>query len=174
MRRILVGLAACLLLALSACRAPAALPSSPVAAHIGQRTKSTGCTVRGPLPDPDCTPGAVIASATVEQICQPGYARAVRDVPDRVKEEVYAEYGIRTHRAGEYEVDHLISLELGGSNDIANLWPEAADPRPGFHEKDRVENYLHDQVCSGAMDLRTAQEAIASNWLAIYERLPRR
>jgi len=53
---------------------------------------------------------------------------------------VYGEYGIATHRPYQYEVDHLISLELGGSNAIANLWPEAALPKPGFHQKDAVEN----------------------------------
>ncbi len=62
-------------------------------------------------------------------------------------------------------------LELAGSNDIANLWPEAAEPRPGFHEKDQVENYLHDQVCGGAMSLPEAQRAIASNWLDVYQRM---
>src|ERR1019366_5961663 len=52
---------------------------------------------------------------------------------------------------GAVEGDHLVPLELGGDNVIANLWPEPAEPHPGFHEKDRVENYLHRQVCSGAM-----------------------
>jgi len=47
-------------------------------------------------------------------------------------------------------------LELGGSNSIGNLFPEAADPRPGFHEKDKLENRLHALVCSGKMKLRTA------------------
>jgi hypothetical protein len=98
----------------------------------------------------------------------------VRDVTEEEKNQVYAEYGITSHRTGEYEVDHLVSLELGGSNDIANLWPEAASPRPGFHEKDQVENFLHDQVCSGAMPLTQAQEQIATNWLAVYEKMPGR
>jgi hypothetical protein len=84
---------------------------------------------------------------------------------------VYREYGIVERTTGEYEVDHLVPLEAGGSNDIANLFPEAAEPRPGFHEKDQVENYLHDQVCAGRMSLFDAQRAIATNWLEIYERL---
>ena len=61
-------------------------------------------------------------------------------------------------------MDHLVPLELGGSNDIGNLWPEVAEPRPGFHEKDKVENYLHEQVCSGAISLKQAQAEIAGNW----------
>ncbi len=148
-------------------------PTSKSAAHIGERTKTTGCQVNGGLQDSACTPGAVFASATKDQICQPGYSKDVRNVPESEKNEVYAEYGIKSHTTGEYEVDHLISLELGGSNDIANLWPEAAEPRPGYHEKDKVENYLHAQVCSGAMPLQEAQQQIATDWLAVYNRMPK-
>jgi len=97
-----------------------------------------------------------------------GYSSSVRNVPYSEKTSVYREYGIASHYAGKYDVDHLISLELGGSNSIANLWPEAASPRPGFHQKDALENYLHRQVCSGAMTLATAQRLIATNWLAEY------
>jgi hypothetical protein len=89
-------------------------------------------------------------------------------VPQSEKKQVFAEYGITKHPAGAYEVDHLVSLELGGSNEIANLWPEAATPKPGFHEKDRVENYLHTQVCNGSITLKQAQIEIATNWLNVY------
>jgi hypothetical protein len=85
-------------------------------------------------------------------------------VPQAEKDKVFAEYGIAQHPQGSYEIDHLISLELGGSNDLKNLWAEAATPKPGFHEKDSVENFLHDQVCSGKMALKQAQTAIATNW----------
>jgi hypothetical protein len=97
-----------------------------------------------------------------------GYSSSVRNVPTSGKDQVYSEYGVRSHSPGQYEVDHLISLELGGSHDIANLWPEPDDPRPGFHEKDQVENQLHDQVCSGAFPLSVAQVGIAQNWMQFY------
>jgi hypothetical protein len=97
----------------------------------------------------------------------------VRLVPSQTKHTAYTEYGIRSHAAGQYEVDHLVSLELGGSNSIANLWPEAAAPHPGFHEKDEVENYLHDRVCSGSLSLQQAQREIATNWLAVYRAIHR-
>lgn len=139
---------------------------------LGQRTKASGCAASNGLPDAACTPGAIFPGATVDKICTPGYSSSVRNVPSDVKAQVYAEYGIESHQPGQYEVDHLISLELGGSNDIANLWPEAADPRPGFHEKDQVENYLHDQVCSGKMPLEQAQIAEATNWLQFLPNLP--
>lgn len=149
--------------------------STPVgssgSATLGKRTKTSGCAAHGGLPDSACTPGATFPDATVQQICTPGYASSVRNVPYSEADQVYAEYGIYHHSYGEYEDDHLVPLELGGSNDIANLWPEAANPKPGFHEKDQVENYLHDQVCSGAMSLKQAQTEIATNWIAVYNQM---
>jgi Beta-propeller repeat len=62
------------------------------------------------------------------------------------------------------------NLELGGSTALANLWPEAVLPKPSFHEEDRVENYLHARVGSGA--LAQAQRRIATKWPAIYRKLP--
>jgi hypothetical protein len=138
---------------------------------IGQRTRTSGCVSHNALPDSACTPGAVFTDVTKSQVCVPGYSSKVRNVPTSEKDQVYAEYGIKSHTTGEYEVDHLISLELGGSNDIANLWPEPAEPRPGFHEKDKVENYLHQQVCDGKMTLQEAQYQIANNWMAVYQKM---
>jgi hypothetical protein len=134
----------------------------------GVRTKTTGCQTNGALQDQACTPGDIIPTATKDKICVSGYAGSVRNVTQSTKNQVYAAYGVTTHSSGQYEVDHLVSLELGGSNDISNLWPEPATPTPGFHQKDSVENYLHDQVCAGAISLSQAQIEIATNWLAVY------
>ena len=148
-------------------------PGTASASHQwGAPTKSSGCRAANALQDGACTPGDIIPTATKEMICVPGYSKSVRNVTTSEKDRVYAEYGIASHVAGEYEVDHLVSLELGGSNDISNLWPEAAEPKPGFHEKDKVENWLHDQVCSGAIALHDAQVQIATNWLVAYNRMP--
>ncbi len=147
------------------------VPNASSAAVLGVQTKTSDCVVQGAFPDPACTPGAVFPNATKDDICVSGYSSTVRDVPEELKQTVYAEYGITQHTRGQYEIDHFISLELGGSNDISNLWPEAAEPQPGFHEKDVVENYLHDQVCSGKMTLQQAQTQIRTNWLNVYQSL---
>ena len=120
------------------------------------------------MPNPALTPGDVFPSATAQQVCMSGYARSVRSVSAEEKRHVYDEYGIDSHAYGSYEVDHLVPLELGGSNDIKNLWPQPAIPVPGFHEKDDLENRLHDLVCGGQIGLGEAQHAIAVNWLAAY------
>jgi hypothetical protein len=67
------------------------------------------------------------------------------------------------------EIDHIISLELGGSNDPANLFPERANAHPGYHLKDKLENAAHAWVCQGRIDLRVAQRKIAANWEAFYK-----
>jgi hypothetical protein len=114
----------------------------------------------GLLPDLACTPGAV-ATTDLDVICHTS-TRGRRVVSRNARRRVFAMYGISPHQPpGAYEMDHLIPLELGGSNAIANLWPEAA---PGFHDKDQVENTLHARVCSGAMTLEDAQRAIAADW----------
>jgi hypothetical protein len=72
------------------------------------------------------------------------------------------------------EIDHIVSLELGGSNDPANLYPELAVPpnhQPGYHVKDKVENAAHQAVCSGQITLAYAQHQIAANWELLYKRL---
>jgi hypothetical protein len=143
--------------------------SGPVALALGHRTKSTACRIRGLLADPACTPGAIFTGATVSQICTPGYSRSVRNVPQSLKQSVYAEYGIASHVPGSYEVDHLVSLELGGSNTVANLWPEVS---PGYHQKDLIENRLHDAVCAGSMSLRSAQFEIARDWRHTFVAAP--
>jgi hypothetical protein len=61
-----------------------------------------------------------------------------------------------------------IPLELGGSNAIGNLWPQNYRGFLNADDKDRLENYLHDAVCSGRMPLQTAQEAIATDWVKAY------
>ena len=69
------------------------------------------------------------------------------------------------------EIDHIVSLELGGSNDIANLFPEPGSGIANYHVKDRLENRLHDMVCDGQTTLTGAQHGIAADWEALYRRV---
>jgi hypothetical protein len=122
------------------------------------------------LPDPKLTLGDAFEVSAAD-VCTPGYSKKVRNVPASVKAEVYREYGVTQHHRGDYEIDHLVSLELGGSNSIKNLWPQSYRTRPwNARVKDRLENRLHELVCSGQLDLKTAQQAIASNWIEAYKR----
>lgn len=137
---------------------------SVFALTYGVQTKTSHCIANAVLPDPSCTPGAILTTDT-KIICVSGYTKTVRNVPLSRKKNVFREYGISYALRSNYEVDHLISLELGGSNDIANLWPEARFIKNGSRVKDAFENHLHKQVCSGLITIQEAQREIATNWL---------
>ena len=143
-----------------------------VTVPLARRTKSAGCTL-GPNPDRRCSPGAYYSRLTKAVICSAGFrTSSIRNVPESEKFAVEREYGMKPgHYGSSLEIDHIVSLELGGSNDIANLYPEKLDARPGFRVKDRLENRLHSMVCTGSIGLPAAQRAIASNWQGLYKRV---
>ena len=91
------------------------------------------------------------------------------NVPQAEKDAVYQSYGLAGNHTGYCdtqqgcEVDHLISLELGGSNDQTNLWPQPYQGTPlNAHVKDQLENFLHAQTCAGNIALDQAQQEIAT------------
>lgn len=139
-------------------------------------TTTTCQVVNGILPDPKCTPGAADPSVTQDNIdstiCVSGYTKTVRppvSITGPIKQERMQVYGF-TDSPKNYELDHLIPLEIGGApSDVRNLWPEPRYTDLNSNDKDKFENYLHRQVCSGALDLKTAQNEIASNWLKYWE-----
>jgi hypothetical protein len=120
------------------------------------------------LPDPNLTPGAVL-DVTAEDVCASGYTKTVRSVPKILRGVVLDRYRVGSVQEGGFELDHLISLELGGSNSSKNLWPEPYLTLWNAHVKDALENRLHRRVCSGDLDLRSAQQAIAADWIADYK-----
>jgi hypothetical protein len=130
----------------------------------------------GGLPDLKCTPGATNLSVTQHNIkntiCVPGYSRTIRppvSYTTPLKMKLMQSYGFTDSRSN-YELDHLISLEIGGNpTDVRNLWPEPGYVQYNFHIKDRFENYLHKQVCNGAMSLSDAQKEIANDWISSWK-----
>lgn len=150
-----------------AASAPAGAGTRTVLLHA--RTRTSACA-RGALPDPRCSPGAVDPALTRAVLCSAGFhTSSVRHVPDSLKHAVEIAYGMVPRAYGRtIEIDHIVSLELGGSNDIANLYPEPGGGTSGYQVKDRLENALHRLVCAGTMTLAAAQRGIATNWLQLY------
>src|SRR5206468_286612 len=141
--------AAILLVACSAggqARDARAIPAGDTPPTLGRRTKTTGCHAADGLPDPACTPGADDPRVTPENvattICRPGYSTGVRppaSVTDRIKRDQYTADGLDGLAPSAAELDHLVSLELGGAPaDVANLWPEPYQHAWGARVKDRL------------------------------------
>jgi hypothetical protein len=86
-----------------------------------------------------------------------------------MKRQSILDYGLADRKLGDYEYDHLIPLEIGGApQDTKNLWPEPVTGKWNSYIKDKLENKLNQLVCDNQLDLTTAQQAIASDWIAAY------
>jgi hypothetical protein len=162
--------------------APSAAPRQP-SAHVQRHAVPVGLVVLAGgvvLPDRRLTPGAIYPRVSQSDIhstiCVSGYTATERPASSyttslKVRQLAagYAFHG--DQRTADYEEDHLISLELGGSpTSPKNLWPEPYAAHEGARVKDRIENKLHELVCDGALALRAAQHAIATNWWSAYQR----
>lgn len=123
-----------------------------------------------PRPDPSCTPGDVHGTALADICPHVDPALEAARPTQRVKDQVYALYGITSRKPGQYEIDHVVPLELDGANTVNNLWPEPNDhpSSRALNSKDLLENRLHALVCAGTVPLTTAQQAIARDWPAAY------
>jgi hypothetical protein len=124
----------------------------------------------GVVPNRSLTPGAM-RLVTVADVCAMSHEEVVRDVPTAVRQQVFQEYGIVKAHAEEYEIDYLIAPGLGGVEDIHNLWPEPYTSAAwNARVKDDLEEHLHEMVCTGKVNLSTAQRDIATDWIAAYKK----
>ena len=79
-------------------------------------------------PNPNLTGGSVrIDGNDVNATC--GHSKAHRGSMSHARrDEILAEYGLPPGDHPDYEIDHLIPLCLGGSDDASNLWPDFKEP----------------------------------------------
>jgi hypothetical protein len=112
------------------------------------------------------TPGVVNSSLSQQQICTTKWGLDHRHVTEEMKRIVANNYNIKRSAVKAKgkgpccEFDHLIPRELGGADDIKNLWPQ---PWTDAQKKDKLENQLHKSVCSGRMTLKEARWKMV-NW----------
>jgi hypothetical protein len=122
------------------------------------------------IPRQSLTPGA-IRIVTRDEVCSADSEQSTRFVPASLKQKVFEEYGVSQTNVDAYEVDYLITPELGGADDIRNLWPQSyVSTEWNAHVKDALEQRLHEMVCTGQVDLATAQHDLATDWIAAYKK----
>lgn len=117
-----------------------------------------------PRPNKRLTPG-LAATSDLKAICSTKWGQDERHVTPKMKREVCGEYRAANCPGKGWEIDHLISRELGGADDIRNLW---AQPAPSYHEKDVLENLLHRKLCARQVTLEQARACLATDWWACY------
>jgi hypothetical protein len=123
----------------------------------------------GALPIASLTPGATW-NLSVGELCAPA-RHEQRQVSNAIRVDVVRAYGMERVPADEYELDYLITPELGGAPTAQNLWPQRYASRTwNARVKDQLEQLLPTMVCDGAISLQTAQQDIAVDWIAAYKK----
>ena len=123
-----------------------------------------------PEPDRRLTPGSY-RPVPLQQVCTSAKYEQARVTSIPLKQKVFQEYGMTGVTTSNYEVDFLVTPELGGTDDIRNLWPEPYSSTVwNAHVKDELEDRLHELVCEQKIDLETAQRDIATDWIAAYKK----
>ena len=123
-----------------------------------------------PVPNPQLTPGAVRVMALGE-VCGEKDDDLDPAVPAVTQQVVFAEYHVPQQQRGkEFQLDYLISPQLGGTAEIRNLWPQPYSTMWNAQAKDMLERRLHGMVCSGTMTLEQAQQELAGDWIESYKR----
>ncbi len=142
---------------------------------------SAGFARAGDIPDPEKTPGLKRTDVSDARICEIKWGLDARHVTEAMKQEVFQTYGftgnddpkcVRDNRGRKCEIDHLISRELGGADDVKNLWPEAYGTSPWNAQlKDKLENRLHKEACKQhSITLNQARKLIRDDWRVAYRK----
>lgn len=127
------------------------------------------------LPNPTITPGSTYPDATAAMVCEPGYSLGVRNPRFSDKLAALATYSIPVSDRGSYQIDRLVPVSLGGDNSPANLWPQPKSEGQGSAEKNELEMWLREEVCSGVLTVEAARSEISTDWWrAFLARLPTR
>lgn len=121
-------------------------------------------------PRPDLTPGAT-REVTVTEICGAARFRRQGGITNATHQRIFDRYGTDFADAEHYELDYLITPELGGSDAPSNLWPQPFSRTLwNAYVKDELERYMHEEVCAGRLALAAAQREISTDWIAAYKR----
>jgi hypothetical protein len=158
----------------------AALPEPSAAAppfrSAAEDTKNGPCikTTHGCIAlNPDVDEDTIYAT-----ICVSGYTKSVRpstSYTNGVKKKLMRDAGIDAARIGDYELDHIVPLALGGHpRKLSNLMLQPWEGEHGAKAKDTLEVRLQSLVCRGKLDLTDAQVCIAQDWEACAVQYPRR
>jgi hypothetical protein len=118
------------------------------------------------LPNDYKTPGATVKASSA-QICSVDFASKAKPDAGWQQTEALERYGVRA-QGFSGDLDHLIPVSLGGSNDPDNLWPFHAQGEFTLDAKNALAAKLRDMVCAGKISLKDAQDAFKKDWTKAY------
>lgn len=112
-----------------------------------------------------------IRTTDLQDICTTKTS-TIRDVSKATKNRIKVRDGFWSIYGGigSFEIDHRVSLWLGGSNSDSNLMLQPYFGQCNAHHKDKLEIRLHHMACSGLITINKAQDDIYYDWIGAYER----
>lgn len=113
------------------------------------------------------TPGAK-SKANEAQVCAADFEAKAKPVAGWQRAEALSRYGKRANDES-IEVDHLIPVAIGGTNDPDNLWPIPDNKEYGVAAKRELDVKLRELVCNKTLPLKTAQDAVRKDWVKAYD-----
>ena len=137
--------------------------------------------VTSPSPSPNARPNDTITPGvtrdlTLDVVCNTKWGKDKRAVTEAMKQQAFKNYGFTGNddprctpdaNGRHCEIDHRISRELSGADDVRNLWPQPYGGDWGASRKDQLENALHKSVCvTHALTLQQAQDVLRGDWIA--------
>jgi len=118
------------------------------------------------LPSSFQTPGAK-GKANDAQVCAADFEASVKPIAKWQRDQALERYGKRPEDFTG-DLDHLIPIALGGTNDPDNLWPLPSSKEMGPEQKKALDLKLHEMVCAKTLTLKAAQDAIKKDWVKAY------
>jgi hypothetical protein len=154
--------------AIAVAAAAVLIASATIYLQSAPGTNSLAARHRLALPVATLTPGAAW-DVSVDELCS-GTAQTW-PITTAMRAEVVNAYGVQDLPSDQYELDFLITPELGGATDARNLWPQRYEsPIWNARVKDELERLLPRLVCGRKLDLATAQRDMAVDWVAAYKK----
>lgn len=144
-------------------RFPLAVAAAALALTVPSSASAATCKP-GTLPDKACTPGAA-TTTDARTVCSSSFRYS--PISATAKRKVFRAYGISRAKQPRYVVDQLIPGSLGGTRTAPNLFPQS---KSNAARKNKVEVALRTAACRGEIELATAQQLLASDWLSAYRR----
>ena len=118
------------------------------------------------LPSSFQTPGAK-GKANDAQVCAADFEASAKPIAKWQRDQALERYGKRPEDFTG-ELDHLIPISLGGTNDPDNLWPIPSNKEMGPEQKKALDLKLHEMVCAKTITLKAARDAIKKDWVKAY------
>src|SRR3954447_22449414 len=92
-------------------------------------------------------------------VCAGDFEASAKPIAKWQRDQALERYGKRPEDFTG-DLDHLIAVSLGGSNDPDNIWPLPPNKDMGPEQKKALDLKLHELVCNQTIKLKDAQDAV--------------